>query len=132
MVHFPQTQTLQQQNREAPLRRESPILHGAQKVPQQCGVKASFTAADYDLPRALAGAWFFQLQRVPVTVCDDIWNSGNFSDGINASTWRGVGHSEEATAPVSCQGVMSKEKKLKTYKASCPKELDTPNQQEIV
>jgi hypothetical protein len=37
------------------------------------------TAADYDLPHALAGAQFCQLQIV--IAIGDIWSSGDFSEG---------------------------------------------------
>ena len=39
-----------------------------------------FVAAGYDLPPTLAEAWFYQLQIVSVMV--NVWNSGDFSEGI--------------------------------------------------
>lgn len=104
------------------------------RVPK-CEIKVCFTAADYDLPRALAGAWFGQLQIVSVTVCRlEFWE---LLRGYKCPSLERGGALKRRLLlmpPMAavCQVVLSKEmrKKLKIYKASCPEELNTPNQQE--
>jgi hypothetical protein len=82
-----------------------------------------------DLPRALTEAWFCQLQIVPAIVwCLDFW-----------------GHLEGPKKGVSCLVVVglgllsshvqrqnNQKLDILTSKISCPKELDAPNQQQVV
>jgi hypothetical protein len=100
----------------------------------RCGIWGSFrlsTTADYDLPHALAGTWFCQLQIVSATVWHlEFW--GLFRGYCNARAWRdrvgcwlvvgGHGLSN------SCVQRRNNKKKLGILRA---KPQGTPKQQEV-
>jgi hypothetical protein len=103
----------------------------------RCGIWGCFrlpTAADYDLPWALAGVWFCQLHKVSATVWySDFW--GLFQRGyINVRTWGewGWGWGWGVVLDgwvVMCEDEISyPDGKDQTF----PKELQGPNQQEVV
>jgi hypothetical protein len=97
------------------------------------------TAADYDMPRALAGIWFCQLQIGFASVwCLEFW--GPFRGYIKArAPIEGAGWPTGAwmLLVVVCQVVVNEDMKRRNYiswqrRPHLPKELNAPNQQEVV
>lgn len=72
------------------------------------------------------GVIFVQLQ----SVC--VWNSGNFSDGINARAPRSAQANSEGAAGGSCCCNLSSACEQRHFDWVSPRNLDTPNHQEVI